>query len=84
MSINMFRINSVLLSLAIGLTLSLSFCQSALANDGAESTELSSQESESAKQVVDQSNPYLMVQGAADQTFKRFAREQQALSLIHI
>ena len=41
MSINMFRINSVLLSLAIGLTLSLSFCQSALANDGAESTELS-------------------------------------------
>jgi len=29
--------------------------------------------------MVDQSNPYKMIQGAADQTFKRFAREQQAI-----
>ena len=29
--------------------------------------------------VVDQSNPYTMVKGAAEQTFKRFANEQQAI-----
>lgn len=29
--------------------------------------------------VVDQSNPYKMVEQAADKTFKRFAREQQAI-----
>ena len=83
MSISKFRTNNIIVSLAIGLTLSLSICNSALAKDGAETTQLSSQESElpskAAAQEVDQSNPYLMVQGAADQTFKRFAREQQAI-----
>lgn len=83
MSISKFGTNNVILSLAIGLTLSLSICNSALAKDGTESTQLPSQESElsneSTQQVVDQSNPYLMVKGAAEQTFKRFAREQQAI-----
>ena len=69
------------MSLALGLTLSI--CHSAYAKGEVATTQLSSQESElsneAALQVVDQSNPYLMVQGAAEQTFKRFAREQQAI-----
>jgi len=82
-SISKLRTNNVMLSLAIGLTLSLSICNSAYAKEGVETTQSASQKSElsnePAQQVVDQSNPYLMVQGAADQTFKRFAREQQAI-----
>jgi phospholipid transport system substrate-binding protein len=82
-SISKFRTHNVILSLAISLTLSLSISKSALAKDGIETTQLPSQESELSneptQQVVDQSNPYLMVQGAAEQTFKRFAREQQAI-----
>ena len=81
MSISKLRRNNVILSLAIGLTLSI--CHSAYAKGEVATTQLSSQESElpneAAQQVVDQSNPYLMVQGAAEQTFKRFAREQQAI-----
>lgn len=34
---------------------------------------------EATQAMVDQTNPYKMVQGAADKTFKRFAREQQAI-----
>ena len=42
----------------------------------AEATNLPSQPT---RLLVDQSNPYKMVQGAAEQTFKRFAAEQQAI-----
>ena len=31
--------------------------------------------------LVDQSNPYTMIKGAAEQTFKRFAAEQQAIKV---
>lgn len=69
--------------MSIVLGLSLSICHSVYAKGEASTTQISAQESElpsePAAQVVDQSNPYLMVQGAADQTFKRFAREQQAI-----
>lgn len=47
-----------------------------------EPTKLSSQPTELPAQstkIIDQSNPYKMVQGAAELTFKRFANEQQAI-----
>ena len=48
-----------------------------------EATKLTSQATELAAKAtrlaVDQSNPYTMVKGAAEQTFKRFASEQQAI-----
>ena len=62
-------------NLFFSLVISLLLSNNAIANSEA-ATELST---EPTRQVVDQSNPYQMVQGAAEQTFKRFAREQQAI-----
>jgi len=68
-------------SLVIGLALVLS--HSAMAKGEVEAVTLPSQTTElpaeSTRILVDQKNPYQMVQGAAEQTFKRFASEQQAI-----
>jgi len=56
---------------------------SAIANAKPEAIKISSQATElpaeSARLQVNQKNPYHMVQGAAEKTFKRFAIEQQAI-----
>ena len=65
-----------------GLVLGLLLNNTAMANTEvatklpAEATNLSSQPT---RLIVDQSNPYNIVRGAAEQTFKRFAAEQQAI-----
>ncbi|MEY8214233.1 MAG: ABC transporter substrate-binding protein [Colwellia sp.] len=83
MSISKSCTNNVILGLAIGFILSLTMSNNAIANNEtkiskspSQTTELST---EPTRLIVDQSNPYKMVQGAAELTFKRFAREQQAI-----
>lgn len=70
-------------NLFITLILGCMLSHSALANSGAETSKLPPQAtevtSEPTRTLVDQSNPYIMVQGAAEQTFKRFAAEQKAI-----
>ena len=83
MSLSKFCTSNIILGLTIGLACSLTISKSALANIETAVTTLPSQTTELSTEptrlVVDQSNPYQMVQGAAEQTFKRFAREQQAI-----
>ncbi|PKG85287.1 toluene tolerance protein [Colwellia sp. 75C3] len=78
MSISKFGLGNVFCSVVI----SLVFSSSAVAT-GEEATKLPSSATElpakATRLAVDQSNPYTMVKGAAEQTFKRFASEQQAI-----
>lgn len=61
--------------------MSLALSTNARANSEIQATQLPAQATElpteATRLVVDQSNPYSLVKGAAEQTFKRFAREQQ-------
>jgi phospholipid transport system substrate-binding protein len=70
---------NIVTSLVIGFVMS----HNVMANGNVEALTLPHQVSqlpaESIRLVVDQSNPYQMVQGAAELTFKRFASEQQAI-----
>ncbi|KGJ92331.1 phospholipid-binding protein MlaC [Colwellia psychrerythraea] len=73
------------LSLMISIIIGIIFSHNAIANSEVEATKLPTQSTalatESTRLTVDQSNPYIMVQGAAEQTFKRFAAEQQAIKV---
>jgi phospholipid transport system substrate-binding protein len=78
MSITKFSTGNIFCSLAIGLMFSgnvIATTQNA--------TKLPSQATElpakATRLAIDQTNPYIMVKGAAEQTFKRFASEQQAI-----
>jgi phospholipid transport system substrate-binding protein len=75
MSISKFCTNNIILALVISLIIS----HGAIANNEVAATTLPSQTTEPVNLIVDQSNPYRMIHGAADLTFKRFAREQQAI-----
>lgn len=83
MSISKSCTNNVILGLAIGFILSLTMSNNAIANNETKIAKSPSQKTELSTEptrlIVDQSNPYKMVQGAAELTFKRFAREQQAI-----
>jgi len=65
------------------LVMSLALSGNVMASSEVEATKLPAQETElqaeSTRLLVDQSNPYNLVQGAAEQTFKRFASEQQKI-----
>lgn len=67
----------------VGLVLGLLLNNTAMANTEAAATKLpvetTNLPSQPTRLLVDQSNPYTMVRGAAEQTFKRFAAEQQAI-----
>lgn len=82
MNINKLYQGNAFLGSAISFILSLAISHNAIANSEV-ATQLPSQATElpaeATRLAVDQSNPYKMVQGAAEQTFKRFAREQQAI-----
>lgn len=70
--------SNIFISLVLGLLLN----NIAMANTEAATklpAEATHLPSEPTRLLVDQSNPYKMVQGAAEQTFKRFAAEQQAI-----
>ena len=71
--------SNIFVSLVLGLLLN----NTAMANTETAATKLSAevtnQPTEPTRLLVDQSNPYKMVKGAAEQTFKRFAAEQQAI-----
>jgi len=71
--------SNVFVSLVIGLVIS----HNAIANGEIGGVTLPSQATElpaeSTRLLVNQKNPYHMVQGAAEKTFKRFANEQQAI-----
>jgi len=71
--------SNAFVSLVVGIVIS----HNALANGEFEAVTLSSQvtelPAEQTRLLVNQKNPYHMVQGAAEQTFKRFANEQQAI-----
>ncbi len=62
-------------NLFFSVVISLILSQSAFAHSEA-ATKLPA---EPTRILVDQSNPYTMIKGAAEQTFKRFAAEQQAI-----
>jgi len=68
-------------ALTIGLAVSLVLSTNASGYSEVEATKLPAQATELPAKptgtLVDQSNPYSLVQGAAEQTFKRFASEQQ-------
>ncbi|PKI13125.1 ABC transporter substrate-binding protein [Colwellia sp. 12G3] len=78
MNISKFGRGNIFISLVVSLIIS----HNAIANSE-EATTLASQVTElpinATRSAVDQSNPYLMIKGAAEQTFQRFAREQQAI-----
>ncbi|WP_231731608.1 ABC transporter substrate-binding protein [Colwellia sp. TT2012] len=65
------------------LIISLILSHNAMANSDVAATKLPSQatklSTEPRLRLIDQSNPYKMIRGAAEQTFKRFAAEQQAI-----
>ena len=78
MSINKLGTANIFFSVVI----SLIFSSNVVATSE-DATKLPSQATElptkATRLAVDQSNPYTMVKGAAEQTFKRFANEQQAI-----
>ncbi len=71
--------SNIFASLVIGFVMS----HNAMANDKVEAVTLPSQATqlpvEPTRLLINQKNPYDMVQGAAERTFKRFATEQQAI-----
>ncbi|MFQ3267670.1 MAG: phospholipid transport system substrate-binding protein, partial [Colwellia sp.] len=78
MSISKFSTGKIFYSLAIGLM----FSGNAIATSQ-NATKLPSQATElpakTTRLAIDQTNPYIMIKGAAEQTFKRFASEQHAI-----
>jgi len=73
--------NKLVCGLGMSLAMSLVLSNHVFASSETEATQQPAQATElpaePTSSLVDQSNPYNMVQGAAEQTFKRFAREQQ-------
>jgi phospholipid transport system substrate-binding protein len=77
-NISKFSTGNIVFSVVISLIMSngaLAYNEEA-ATLPSQSTELLTK---STPLTIDQSNPYTMVKGAAEQTFQRFAREQQAI-----
>jgi len=77
---NLYK-SKLLCSLTMSVAISLAFSSNVNASSEIEASKLPAQAtslpSEPTRLTVDQSNPYNMVKGAAEQTFKRFASEQQ-------
>jgi len=79
MSLRKLSKSNIFCGFAMSLVLSSNaFAQSEVTENKA-ATETAITPVETTRLVVDQSNPYNMVQGAAEQTFKRFAAEQQSI-----
>jgi len=78
--INNPRNSKFFCGLALGFVISLALSNNAIASSETEASKLPVQVTEfpvePTRQLVDQSNPYTLIQGAAKQTFKRFASEQ--------